>query len=81
MVLVRLWGSLKARAGGRTELEVEAVNIRELLNRLGEDQPGLRDVLEKGVSISVDGRIYNDDWYQPIAADSEVYILPRIEGG
>ena len=81
MVLVRLWGSLKARAGGHTELEVEAANIRELLNRLGEDQPGLRDVLEKGVSISVDGRIYNDDWYQPITADSEVYILPRIEGG
>ena len=81
MVQVVLWGSLKAAAGGRTELAVEAANIRQLLDRLGEDYPGLRPALKKGVSISIDGRIYNDAWFQPIAPESEVYLLPRIVGG
>lgn len=81
MVQVVLWGSLKTAAGGKTELDVEAANIRELLTRLGEDYPGLRPALKKGVSVSVDGRIYNDAWLQPITPESEVYLLPRLEGG
>jgi molybdopterin synthase sulfur carrier subunit len=81
MVQVVLPGSLKAAAGGRTKLEVEASNIRQLLTRLAEDYPRLKPQLDRGVSISIDGKIYRDAWFQPIPPESEVYLLPRLAGG
>jgi hypothetical protein len=33
------------------------------------------------VSVSIDGRIYTDSWFQPIEPDSEVVLLPRLVGG
>lgn len=81
MVQVVLWGSLKSAAGGTEAHEVEAKNIRELLTRLGEDHPKLKPVLDKGVTVTIDGTIYRHDWFQPISPESEVYILPRMAGG
>ena len=81
MVRVMLWGSLKAAAGGRTEFEVEAANIQQLLARLAQDHPKLKPVLERGVSVSIGDQIYRDDWFRPIPPGSEVYILPRMAGG
>jgi len=52
-----------------------------LLTRLGEAHPALKPHLERGVSVSIDGRIYRDAWFQPIPPGSEVYILPRLAGG
>jgi hypothetical protein len=81
MVDVVLWGSLKSVAGGKARIEVEAANIRQLLTRLGEAHPALKPHLDRGVSVSIDGRIYRDAWFQPIPPGSEVYILPRLAGG
>lgn len=81
MVQVMLSGPLKAAAGGRTVLEVEAANINQLLLRLGEDHPKLKAMLDRGVSVAVDGEIYRDDWFRPIPPGSEVFILPRMAGG
>ena len=81
MAHVTLWGSIKPLAGGAGELDVDAKNIRELLTRLGERHPGLQPTLDRGVSISIDGMIYNDAWFHPLDTDSDVYILPRLEGG
>lgn len=81
MVKVQLWGSLAALVEGRSELEVEAKNIRQLLDRLEQDFPAMKPVLQKGVSISIDGMIHNDAWFKKISDENEVCILPRIEGG
>ncbi len=81
MVKVMLWGSLAALAEGKPELEIKARNIKQLLDRLARDYPGLKPVLAKGVSVSIDGMIYNDAWFQEINDQNEVCILPRIEGG
>jgi hypothetical protein len=67
MVEVLLWGSLADQAEGARKVEVEAA--------------GLRPELERGVSVSIDGRIYNDSWFQPVAPDSEVVLLKRLKGG
>ena len=37
--------------------------------------------LERGVSVSIDGRVYNDSWFTPIKPDSEVVLLKRLKGG
>ena len=81
MVEVRLSGPLKAAAGGRTSLEVEAANIHQLLSRLAQDHPKLKPLIDRGVAVSIDGQIYRDDWFRAIPAGSEVFILPRMAGG
>ena len=81
MVHVTLSASLKAAAGGQTEIEVEAANIHQLLSRLGEDHPKLKPILARGVAVAIDGQIYRDDHFRPIPPGSEVFILPRLVGG
>jgi molybdopterin converting factor small subunit len=81
MVKVALWGSLRAAAGGAAEVEVEAKNVRQILKAIGELHPGLKDRLEDGVAVSIDGQLHQDAWLEPVEPDSEVYILPKLEGG
>ncbi len=81
MVKVAIWGSLRAATDGRAEVEVEAKNLRELLDRLAQAYPGIKPQIERGVSVSIDGLIYNDSWFTPVDPDSEVVLLPRIIGG
>jgi molybdopterin converting factor small subunit len=81
MVKVVLWGSLAESAEGQREVAVEADTLRALLDGLGEKFPGLRAELERGVSVSIDGRVYNDSWFTPIQPDSEVVLLKRLKGG
>ncbi|MDQ2090807.1 MoaD/ThiS family protein [Marimonas arenosa] len=80
MVTVRLWGSLGDLAG-KTEVEIPATTLRELLQGLEETYPALKPQLERGVSVSIDGKIYNDSWSTPIREDSEVVLLNRLVGG
>lgn len=81
MVKVAIWGSLRSAVGGHAEVEVDAGNLRELLDQLAESYPGIRPQIDRGVSISIDGLIYNDSWFTAITPDSEVVLLPRIIGG
>ena len=81
MVAVRLWGSLADLAGDGPEVEIDATNLRELLDQLEEQYPALKPQLARGVSVSIDGKIYNDTWATPIRPDSEVVLLNRLVGG
>jgi molybdopterin converting factor small subunit len=81
MVQVVIWGSLKRATQGKSQVEVEAGDIKQLLTRLGEAYPDLKPQLERGVSVSIDGLIYTNNWYQPIRPNSEVVLLPRLAGG
>ena len=56
MVEVKLSGPLKAAAGGRASIPVEAANIHQLLSRLGQDHPKLKPLIDRGVAVS-----YNSD--------------------
>ena len=81
MATVVLWGSLKPHTGGKISVEVEARNVQELLARLGETYPGLQTQIKRGVSVSIDGLIYREGWLEPLKPDSEVFLLPRMQGG
>ena len=81
MVKVVVWGSLKPHTGGRAELRVDAVNVRDLMDKLGAEFPGLKPQLDRGVSFAIDGTIFRDGWLQPLKPDSEVFLLPRMTGG
>lgn len=81
MVKVMLWGSLKTTAGGQSEIEVEASNVHQMLKKLAEIYPGLTPVLDRGVSVSIDGVMHREGGFEPLDEGSEVYIFPRLEGG
>lgn len=81
MVKVALWGSLRSAADGRTEVEVEARNFRELLDRLQAAHPGLAPQIARGVSLSLNGVIYREAWFTEIPPDAEVVLMPYMTGG
>ena len=81
MVKVSIWGSLRKATDGAAEVEIEAANLRELLDGLAARYPAMKPQIDRGVSVSIDGLIFNDSWFQKIKPDSEVVLLPRIVGG
>ena len=81
MVRVKLGGPLMSQAGGATEFEVEAATIRELLARLGELYPQLGPVLDRGVTVAVNGTIYRSAFLAPIPEGAEIYLIPALVGG
>lgn len=78
---VSLNGSLRAGAGGASTIDIEAGTIRELLERLVDRYPDMRDYLDQGIAVAINGEVYRDDWSKSIPADAEVVLLPRIQGG
>jgi molybdopterin synthase sulfur carrier subunit len=81
MIQVTLAGALKSAAGGNAVFEVEAANLHQMLTCLGNEYPKLKPLLDKGVSVSLNGQIYRDPGFQPIPPGSEIFILPKMAGG
>ena len=80
-VEVLVWGTLRDALDGQERVTVRAGTIRELLDRLADDHPALAPQLESGVSVSIDGAIYNGSWFKRISPAQEIVLLPRIRGG
>jgi molybdopterin synthase sulfur carrier subunit len=78
---VVLSGTLKQLAGGASEIDVEARDVRQLLRELGNRYPELAPHLDSGYAIAIDGEIFQDAWFAPIGPDSEVHLVPAIRGG
>jgi len=78
---VVLSGTLKQLAGGASEIELDARDVRQLLRVLSERYPELAPHLESGYAIAIDGEIFQDAWFAPIRPDSEVQLVPAIRGG
>jgi molybdopterin synthase sulfur carrier subunit len=81
MAKVVLWGSLSRLADGRKEFDIDAPNIDRMLRALGDAAPKLKPILDKGVTVSIDGTLYRLNKFQKIDPDSEVFILPKMAGG
>ena len=62
------------------ELETAATSFRGLVDELCQRWPGLKAQLDSS-AVAIDGQIYQDAWLEPIAPDSEVFFMTRIEGG
>ena len=81
MARVSLVGNFAQLAGGESELELDAPNVRKLLDELARQFPALAPHLEVGIAVAIDGEIYQDAWFAKIEPDSEVHIMPAIGGG
>ena len=81
MARVVLIGNLAQLTGGVAEMQISATSVKHLFQQLAERHPGIAPHLEEGVAVAIDGQIYQDALFQPIAPDSEVFLLPQIAGG
>ena len=81
MAKVVLTGNLRQFTGGETEFELEVSNVRQLFRKLSERHPGLEPHLEEGIAVAIDGQIFQDSLLEPIPAESEVCLIPKIAGG
>jgi molybdopterin synthase sulfur carrier subunit len=78
---IHLWGALRPLVGGRETVAVTASTIRELFRKLSENHPGMETHIKRGVAVSIDGRIYRDQWDTELPPGAEIYLMPRIPGG
>jgi molybdopterin converting factor small subunit len=78
---VVLVGNLARLTGGVAEFRLPATSVKQLFQQLAELYPEIEPHLSEGVAVAIDGQIYQDDLFQPIAPDSEVFLLPQIAGG
>jgi molybdopterin converting factor small subunit len=69
-----------AITGGACALDIAAENYRDLRAQLAQRWPNLDELLER-YAVAIDGQIYQDAFMEPLRADSEVFFMPRIEGG
>ena len=81
MAHVVLVGNLARLTGGVAEFQLSATSVKQLFQQLAALYPEIEPHLNEGVAVAVDGQIYQDDLFQPIAPDSEVFLLPQIAGG
>ncbi|WP_298835758.1 MoaD/ThiS family protein [uncultured Roseobacter sp.] len=81
MVRVKLWGSLRSLADGQEIVEVEASNLRQVLDQLEAKHPGLKPRIRRGVSFALDGVIYRDAWFTKVDDNSELVLMPYMVGG
>jgi sulfur-carrier protein len=78
---IHLWGALRPFAGGALSVSVSATTIRELFRVLSETYPGMEPHIKRGVAVSINGKIYRDQWDTVLPPDAEIYLLPRVPGG
>lgn len=81
MVEVNLWSGLRALADGKDKVEIEAKTVGEVLTGLVQAYPALKDTIDAGVSVAVDGRVIASSLTEPVRPDSEVFLMQRLKGG
>lgn len=67
--------------GGVERIDVVAENYRELVERIADRYPDLRQTLADEVSVAIDGEIIHEPFLETVNADSEIHFLNRISGG
>src|SRR2546426_12573656 len=81
MARVVLVGNLAQLTGGVAEFQLSATSVQQLFQQLAELHPEIEPYLKEGVAVAIDGQIYQDAPFQPIASASEAFLLPQIAGG
>ena len=74
-------GFSRRYTGGVKEFAIEATTLRGVIKAMETRFPGLGEILEEETSVAIDGEIHEVVYTQPLRPGSEVFFIPRIEGG
>jgi molybdopterin converting factor small subunit len=80
VAIVNLPSGWTQHTGGVDRITIDAPRVREMLAALAERFPALTGQLEE-IAVAIDGQIYHHARYEPLTADSQVYLLPPVAGG
>ena len=72
---------------GEARVVVSGSTVREIINNLEEQHPGIKERLvdkfkiKSNISVAVDGEVTPLGMLEKVGEDSEVHFLPAIGGG
>ena len=78
---------MRALSDGRDQLDVPGATIREVIDNLERECPGIKERLcadgriKPGIAVAVDGVMQTKKLGTPVQAASEVHFVPAISGG
>jgi molybdopterin synthase sulfur carrier subunit len=78
---------LQPLTGGRASVEAEGATVRQLIENLDRNFPGMRDrLLEQhrlrpNISVAVDGEVSPLGLLERVGPESEVHFVAAIKGG
>ena len=87
MVTVFVPTMLLALTGGVKQVDVEATNIRQVIDRLDQAFPGIKErlvdqgLIRSNLAVAIDGEIARLGLMEKVEAGSEVHFVPAIAGG
>ncbi len=87
MPTVFIPGSMRELTGGQAEIQVVGATVRDVINKLDESHPGVKDWLvdnnrlKPNISAAVDGVVSPIGLLQDVEDDSEVHFVAAISGG
>lgn len=89
MAMVRVFvpTMLQASTGGVKEVEVTARNVRQVIERLDEQFPGIADRLTEdgdirsNLAVAIDGEVARMGMMERVGEDAEIHFVPAIGGG
>lgn len=78
---------LRGLTGGKERVNVRGRNVREVIDELERQFPGIRKRLMRGddlspsTAVAIDGEIATEGLFEPVKPESEIYFVPAISGG
>ncbi|MEW4487336.1 MoaD/ThiS family protein [Thalassoglobus sp. JC818] len=87
MATVFIPTSLRSLSGGVRSIDTDAGNVREVIDQLEAQFPGMRDRLcengglKKGIAVAIDSRVCSHGLLEQVPPDSEVHFVPGVSGG
>ena len=87
MATVYIPSLMQSLTNGRQTVVVAGSTVREVVNNLEAEYPGIKDRLvdkfriKPNISVAVDGEVTPIGILEKVGEDSEVHFLPAIGGG
>ena len=73
--------------GGLEQVQVAGATIRQVVNNLDKEYPGLKaeictdDDINPGIAVVIDGETANLGMLERVKEDSEIHFIPAMAGG
>tara|TARA_B100000745_G_C20108123_1_gene379243 strand:- start:685 stop:948 length:264 start_codon:yes stop_codon:yes gene_type:complete len=87
--MAEVWMSTRMQrfAGGLERVQVVGATVRQIVNNLEQEYPGMKTVLcidneiDPGIAVVIDGETGNLGMLDKVNEDSEVHFIPAMSGG
>ena len=87
--MAEVWMSTRMQrfSGGRERVQVLGATVRQIVNNLDQEYPGMKDVLcinneiDPAIAVVIDGATSNLGMLDKVNENSEVHFIPAMAGG